>query len=77
MYPGTLLANVGDLYHVGVQAGRRRRFAEGGLVHTGRAGADHDPRELVLADGFFDHILTGLGAHILIVSGKDNTGLGF
>ena len=52
--PGALLADVGDLHHIGVEARGRGRLAEGRLVHTGRAGADDHARELMLLDGVLD-----------------------
>ena len=75
MYPGALLTDVGDLYHVGVQTGGLSGLAEGGLVHTGGAGADNDTGELMLTDRFGDQILTCLRAHILIFGGYNHAGL--
>ena len=75
MYPGALLADIRDFNHVGVDAGRRRSLAEGGLVHTGRARTHHDACQVMLLYSIDDHVLTGLRAHILIIGGKDHTGL--
>ena len=74
MYPGALLPDVGNFHHIGVEPGGRRRFAECGLVHPGRAGADHDAGQFVFLNGLLDHFLSGLRAHILIMGGKDHTG---
>ena len=65
--PRALLADVGDFHHVRVQARGLRRLAEGRLVHARRAGADHDAREAVFANGLADARLAAFGAHILIV----------
>ena len=75
MYPGALLTDVGDLNHVGVQTGGLSGLAEGGFVHTGGAGADHDTGKLMLTDRIADQILTCLRAHILIFGGYNHAGL--
>ncbi len=77
MYPGALLANVGDFHHIGVKPRRSRGFAEGSLVHTGRAGADHHAGKLIFVNGFLYNVLTCLRAHILIIGGENNTGFSF
>ena len=73
--PRALFADVGDFHHVGVETGLFRRLAEGGLVHPGRAGADDHAAQVVFLDCVPDHILTRLGAHILIVCGEYHAGL--
>ena len=75
MYPGALLADVGDFHHVGVYSGRSGGLSEGGLVHTGGAGADNDACQTVFLNGILDKVLTCLRAHILVVGGKNNAGL--
>src|SRR5699024_868999 len=70
--PGTLLADVGDLHHVGVEPGLFRGLAEGGLVHARRAGTHHDAGQAVFRDGFADLLLADLGTHILIIRGVDD-----
>ena len=72
--PGALLADVGDLHHIRVEAGRRRGLAEGGLVHAGRAGADHDAGQVMFLDRVLDDVLARLGAHILIIGGEHDAG---
>ena len=75
MNPGALLTDVGNLHHIGVQTCLFTSFAEGIFVHTGGAGAYHHAGKTVLTDGILNQLLTGLGAHILIMCGKDYTGL--
>ena len=49
--PGAMLADVGHLAHVLVEAGLVGGAAEGLLVHVRRAGGDDDAGEVVLLDG--------------------------
>ncbi len=70
--PARLLADVGDLGLVGVDARRLGRLAEGGLVHRRRAGGDDDAVQPVVDDVVADELLAGLGAHVLIVYGIDH-----
>ena len=75
MYPGALLTDVGYFHHIGVYSGRCGGLPEGGLVHTGGAGADYDARKTVFLNGILNKVLTCLRAHILVVGGKNNAGL--
>lgn len=77
MYPRALLANVSYLDEIGVKPRTLSRTAEGRLVHTRRAGADNYAAETVLTDSILDDILTGLGAHILIIGRENNSRLIF
>ena len=44
-------------------------------MHRGRAGSDDDAVQVVLFDRLLDERLTGVGAHILVVGGVDDTGI--
>ena len=77
MYPGALLTDIGDLHHIRIQTGRLCSLTESSLVHTGRAGTDNNTGKAMFPDCVADDILTGLGTHILIVGGENNTGLIF
>ena len=67
MDPGALFSNVGYFHHVGVQSCRLCCFSECSFVHSGGAGADDNACELIVTDGILDHVLTGFGAHILVI----------
>ena len=69
MNPGAVLPDVGDFHQIGVQPVLFRTLAEGGLMHPGRAGADHQAIQLLFPDGLGNAGLTRLGAHIGIVLG--------
>ena len=60
MYPRALLTDICNLHHIGVKPCGSRSFAEGGLVHTGRAGADHNAGKLILGYCIFNDLLTCL-----------------
>ena len=49
MYPGALLTDIA-ISTEGVEPRPLRRFAEGGLMHSGRAGAYHYAGKLMLCD---------------------------
>ena len=66
--PGALLADVGDLHQVGVEIGLLSSGAEGGFVHQRAAGGDYDPVDSLFLDVLFDEVLTGVGAHELVVA---------
>ena len=72
--PGHLLADVGHLEIVGVDAHLLDGGAKGGLVHPRRAGGDDDPVQVMVADVLLDHLLAGVGAHVHIVAGDDHVG---
>ena len=77
MNPGALLADVGDLHHIGVQSRQHRGLAEGRFMHTGRTGADHHAVQIVFLDGAADHALSVFRAHVLIIGAEDNAGFRF
>ena len=60
--------------HIRVEAGRGHGLAEGGLVHAGRAGADHNAGQVMFLDRVLDDVLARLGAHVLIIGGEDDAG---
>ena len=60
MYPGALLAYVGNFHHIGVKPRGSRGFAECSLMHTGRAGANHNACKLILGNSFLYNLLTCL-----------------
>ncbi len=73
MHPGALLTDVCDFQHVRVHADIGNRFTEGLFMHTWRAGAYHDAGETVLFHRILDEVLAGLGTHIGIICGEDDT----
>ena len=73
--PGALLADVRDFDHVGVQTCLFAGLAERLLVHSGRAGTDDDAGQPVFMDLVLDHLLAGLGTHVLIIGGENNARL--
>ena len=62
-----MLADVCDLYHVGVEPRSFRSLGEGRLVHSRRAGADNNTVKEVILYCVYDEGLTALGTHILII----------
>ena len=70
--PRAMLTNVGDFHQVRIEAVPFRAFAEGSLVHTGGAGADHDAFQVLFPDGLGDTKLACLTAHIGIIFRVDN-----
>ena len=76
VHPAALLADVGHLEEVGVDAGLLQRLAEGRLVHPRAAGGDHDPVQPVLLDVLDDHLLAGVGAHVLVGPRHGDAGQG-
>ena len=62
-----MLADVGDLYHIGIDAGSLGCLAECILMHSGGTGTDHDPCQGLLLNGLPDFQLSCLGTHILVV----------
>ena len=77
MYPGAMLADIGDLHHIGIKPRGLRRLAEGRLVHSRRTGADDDPRQIIFFDCVFDELLTVFGTHVLIIRRKNHPGFYF
>ncbi len=76
VHPAALLADVGHLDEVRVEARRLRGAAERRLVHAGAAGGDHDALELVVGDVLGDHLLPGVGAHVLVRARHHDAGHG-
>ena len=74
MNPRALLSDVGNLYHIGIQASLFTGFAEGVFVHSGRTGTHHNTSKTKLTHLLLNQILAGLGAHILIICGEHNAG---
>ena len=74
VHPRALLADVGHLQEVLVDAGPLQRLAERRLVHARAAGGDDDTVERVLCDVLDDHLLTGVGAHVLVRFRHDDSG---
>ncbi len=73
--PAVLLADVGDLDLVGVEAGQPGRLLERLLVKGRRAGGDDDAVEVLLLDRIDDHLLAGVGAHIDVIRGERDPGV--
>ena len=73
--PGALLADVGDLDHIGVETCFFTGLAERLLVHSGGARTDDHAGQPVFVDLLLDHLLAGLGTHVLIIGGENNAGL--
>ena len=72
--PGALLTDVRDLDHIGVQPRLFAGLAERLLVHSGRTGTDDHAGQTVFMDLVLNHLLPGLGTHILIICGENNAG---
>ena len=70
--PAALLANVGHLQHVRVQPRPLDGAAEGALVHARAAGSDDQAGQPVLMDVLGNHLLSRVGAHVLIPTGLDH-----
>jgi hypothetical protein len=75
MDPAAVLADVGHLAEVRVEAGLVTGAAERLLVHVRRARSDHDAGEVVLFDGLLDQLLARVRAHVLVVFGEGNAGV--
>ena len=73
--PGALLADVGDLDHIGVETCFFAGLAERLLVHSGGARTDDYAGQPVFVDLLLDHLLAGLGTHVLIIGGENNARL--
>ena len=74
VHPGVLVADVGHLHQVGVQARLPQGVLEQRLVGTRGAGRDDDPVQPVLAD-LFRHELLGVGrAAEEVVFGQHHVG---
>ena len=73
MNPGTLLTNIGNLQHIGIQSCRGYRLAECRFVHTRGTGTYDNSGQLVLRDRVLDQILSCLRTHVLIICGENNT----
>src|SRR5450756_78734 len=67
--PAAVLADVGHLAHVLVEAGLVAGAAEGLFVHMWRAGGHDHAGEVVVLDGLLDELLARVGAHVLVVLG--------
>jgi len=69
-----VLADVGHLHQVGVEARGFGSLAEGLLVHPGATGGNDDAVQVMLADRFFQQVLPRVGAHVLVVEGYGHAG---
>jgi hypothetical protein len=74
VYPGAVFTNVGHLTEERVQTGGFDRFSEGFLMHARRAGRYHNVGELLFLNGFFEQVLSRVGAHVFVVGGKGYAG---
>ena len=70
--PGDVLAEVGHLAEVGIQAGPLAGGAEGLFVQVRRAGADDHAGQALLLDVVLDHLLAQRRTHELVVLGDHN-----
>ena len=77
MYPGTLFAEVSDLYHIWVETFAFGGFTESRLVHSWRTRTDYDARKPVFPYCLFNELLSVFGTHILIVGGVYDARFGF
>ena len=77
VHPGAVLADIGHLEEIAVQAGPFTGIAEGQLVHVRRAGRHHHPGQAFGLNVFFDHLLPGIGAHKFIGRSNGDIGLIF
>ena len=74
MHPGALVADVGHLEEILVEAGVAQHILEDGLVGGGAAGRHHHPVQVVLLD-HLDHLVLGVfGAGKEIVLGVSDIG---
>ena len=64
--PGDMLAYVGHLEQVGIEARVGQQGAPGALVHARRAGRDHDTVQLVFLNVLLDARLSRSGAGVLV-----------
>ena len=72
--PGTVFADVGHLAEKRIQAGCFDCFAKGPLVHARRAGRHDHMGQLLFLDGFFEQVLSRVGAHVFVICGKGHSG---
>ena len=76
VHPGALVADVGHLKQVGIEAGLGQRVAEQRLVRSRGAGGHHHPIQMVFGDLLLDPILGIVGAGIKIVLRVHDVGQG-
>ena len=74
-HPRAVLADVGHLQQVRVEAAVGGRLAEGGLVHGRRAGRHDHARDAELLDVVLDEVLPRVGAHVLVLARHGHVGL--
>ena len=74
MHPRTVLADIGHLHHVGIEAGFLGRLAEGLQVHVRRTRGNHYRVQFLCCDLLPDHRLAGIRAHIFVVHGAPHAG---
>ena len=67
VHPGTLVADVGHLKQIGIEAGLCHRVAEQRLMGSRGAGGHHHPIQIVFSDLLLDPILGIVGAGVKIV----------
>ncbi len=67
MHPGAMLADVGHLHQVGIDAGAFSGLAESLQVHVRGAGGHHDAVEPFAGNLFAQQRLAGIGAHVLVI----------
>ena len=72
VYPRAMLADVGHLEQVGVEAALVHAAPEGDLVHVGRARRHDDTVQLLVRDSLLDGGLTRLGTRVQNVLGVDH-----
>jgi hypothetical protein len=69
-----VLAQVGHLALVGIDAAFFGRATEGRLVHARRARGDDHAVELLVANGVLEHGLPRIRAHVLVFHGVNHAG---
>jgi len=70
--PGDLFTNRSHLKMIRIKPGPLACTLKSLLVKSGRAGGHHDPVQAVFPDVFLYHLLPGVRAHKLIVTGHHN-----
>jgi hypothetical protein len=77
MNPGALFPDVGHFKKVGIESCGVNGLAVSRFVHSRGASRHDDAVNAVVSDVVLNHVLAGIGAHILIISRDGNVGKGF
>jgi hypothetical protein len=74
MDPTALFPDIGHLKEVRVEAYGAAGIPISGLMHSWRTGRYHHPVDTEIFNIGLNQVLTGIGTHILIVSGNGHMG---